>query len=92
MPGSAEDFGIKKKTVSWDLNFEQESRLSELAEARPVVSGGGRTWWVSEGKISIERNCVSLSLHMSKNLKLKKVDKSLIPEPISCISGFPRNI
>ena len=43
----------KKKIVSWDLNSEQESwdlglddasRLSELAEARPVVCGEGHTW------------------------------------------------
>ena len=29
-----------------------------------------------------------LSLLMSKNLKLKKVNKSFVPEPISYISGF----
>ena len=46
----------------------------------------------SDGKVSIERNCVSLSLLMSKNLKLKKVIKSFIPEPISCISGSPMYI
>ena len=38
----------------------------------------------SDGKVSIERNCFSLSLFMSKNLKLKKVNKSFVPEPISC--------
>ena len=32
--------------------------------------------------------CVSLSLLMSKNLKLKKVNKSFVPEPISYLSGF----
>ena len=41
MTGSVEDLGIWKKGVSWDLNSEQESRLSVLAEARPVVCGGG---------------------------------------------------
>ena len=29
---------------------------------------------------------------MSKNLKLKKVNKSFVPEPISCNSGFPMSI
>ena len=43
MPGSAEDLGIWKKAVGWDLNSEQESRLSGLAAARPVVCSGGRT-------------------------------------------------
>ena len=33
----------------------------------------------SDGKVSIERNC--LSHLMSKNLKLKKVIKSFVPEP-----------
>ena len=41
--------------------------------ARPRVCGRGRTWWESDGKVSIERNCVSLL--MSKNLKLQKVIK-----------------
>ena len=26
---------------SWDLGLDEESRFSELAEARPVVNGGG---------------------------------------------------
>ena len=29
---------------------------------------------------------------MSKNLELKKVNKSFVPEPISCILGFPMYI
>ena len=41
----AEDFGIWKKTVSWDLGLDEASRFSELTEARLVVCGGGRTWW-----------------------------------------------
>ena len=40
----------------------------------------------SDGKVRIERNCVCLSLLMLKNLKLKKVNKSFVPEPISCFS------
>ena len=50
MPGTgADDFEIWKKAVCWDLNSEQESWLSELAEARPVfcsegvARGGGKT-------------------------------------------------
>ena len=29
---------------SWDSSLEEGRRFSELAEARPVVCGGGRTW------------------------------------------------
>ena len=84
----AEDFGIWKKAVSWDLNSERESwdlgldeanRFSEFAEARPVVCSGGRTWW-SEMKKSAQKEIVSLSVLMSNNLKLKKVIKFFIPE------------
>ena len=42
MPGSgAEDFEIWKKTESWDSTLDEASRFSELADARPVVCGGG---------------------------------------------------
>ena len=41
MPGSAEDFGDLKKTVSRDSSLEEARRFSELAEARPVVCRGG---------------------------------------------------
>ena len=80
----------QQKKNSWDSSLEEVSLLSELADARPVVCGGGRTWWVSDVKVSIERNCASLL--MSKNLKLKKVIKSFVPEPISCFFGFPMYI
>ena len=40
-----------------------------------------------DGKVSIERNCVCLSLpSCRKTFKLKKVNKSFVPEPISCFS------
>ena len=76
-----------KKIVSWDLGLDEASQLSEPAEARPVVCGGVPHVVGSDGKVSIERNC-GLSLLMSKNLKLKKVNKSFVPEPISCFFGF----
>ena len=79
MPGSgAEDFEIWKKAVSWDSTLEEGRRFSELAEARPVE--------VYEMCRAFVEEIVSLSLLMSKNLKLKKVDKSFVPEPISCFS------
>ena len=66
MPGSdgLRILEFKKKTVKWDSSLEKGSWFSELAEARPVVCSG------SDGKVRIERNSLSLSLFMSKNLKL----------------------
>ena len=61
MPGSAEDMGIWKNAVSWDLNSERKSwdlgldeasRLSELAEARPVVCCGG----AERGGVQMEKS------------------------------------
>ena len=69
MPGSAVDLGIwKKKAINWDLSLEEASRFSELAKSRPVgVYEMCRTWGGgSEGKVSLERNCVSLSPHVKK--------------------------
>ena len=43
---------FEKKTVSWDLNSERKSRLSELAEARPVVCGGG----AARGGVQMEKS------------------------------------
>ena len=87
MPGRAEDFGIWKKQFSWDLCLDEESRFSELAEARPVVCGGGASRGGVQTEKSARKEIVSLSLLMSKNLKLKKVIKSFVPEPISCFSN-----
>ena len=47
MPGSdgLRTLEFKKKTVSWYSRLDGGSWFSELAEARPVVCGRGRTWW-----------------------------------------------
>ena len=76
---------FEKKKESWDLGLDKASWFSELAEVRPVGSTkcatcGGVKWKSQHSK----KLC--LSLLMSKNLKLKKVIKSLIPEPIACFS------
>ena len=68
------------------MGLDEESRFSELAEARPVVCGGDRTWW-GRWK-SQHRKKLCLSLLMSKNLKLIKVIKSFVSEPISSVFGF----
>ena len=64
----AEDFGIWKKGVSWDLDLDEASwffgaRLGQTSCLRQGAARGG-----SDGKVSIERNCVSLSLspHVEK--------------------------
>ena len=75
---------FEKKTVSWDLGLDEARRFSELAETRPVVCGGGRTWW-GRWK-SQHRKKLCLSLLMSKKLKIKKVIKSFVHEQISCFS------
>ena len=63
---------LKKKTVSWDSSLEEGSRI------------------FSWGLRNVSRVCWRnyLSLLMSKNLKLKKVNKSFVPEPISTVFGF----
>ena len=64
--------GFKKKDEgNWFL---------ELTEARPVVWGGVSHVVELDGKVSIERNCVSLS-SCWKTLNSKKVIKSFVPEP-----------
>ena len=70
--------------MSWDLGLDKASWFSELIKARPVVCSGVLHMMGSDEKIRIERNCVSLL--MLKNLKLKKVNKSFVPEPILCFS------
>ena len=49
-------------------------------------------WWGADGKVSIERLYLSLSLLMLKNLLTQKVIKSFVPELRSrkcfCVSGF----
>ena len=62
MPGSD---GLRilefEKTVRWDSRLEEGSQFSELSEARQVVYGGVPHVVGSDGKVRIERNCVSLS-------------------------------
>ena len=71
MPRSAEDLGDLKKRQS--VEFGTWTGQVDIWGLRNVP----RVCW---------RNCVSLSFLMSKNLKLKKVIKSFVPELISCFS------
>ena len=73
----------------WNLKKNSELRF-RLGQSKSIFGARrGQTsslWRVphvvdSDGKVRRERNCVSLSLLMSKNLKLKKVNKSFAPEP-----------
>ena len=77
MPGSAKNFGDLKKAVSWDSSLEEGSRC--LASPRRDQLGSTKC-------AALKKLC--LSLLVSKNLKLEKVNKSFVPEPISYISGF----
>ena len=70
---------FEKKTVSRDSSLEEVSRF--LGSTKCVARGG--VWWKSQ-----HRKKLCLSLLMSKNLKLKKVIKSYVPEPISSVFGF----
>ena len=82
-------FGYLKKRISWDSTLEEGSRF--LIWARPDQGSTGwlHIGWVSELRaddvrtVSIIRNYVFLFL-MLKNLKFKKVNKSFVPQPISC--------
>ena len=79
------------------MGSDEASWFSELAEARPVVCGGVPHVVGSDGKVSIERNCVCFSLLRSKNLKLKKLNKNFVPGPresssVSHILRFPMYI
>ena len=72
--------GLRTPRVGWgwDSTLDEASRFSELAKARPVG--------VYEMCHAFVEEIVCLSLLMLKNLKLKKVIKSFVPEPISCFS------
>ena len=88
----------KKKTVSWDLKSERVSWDSSLEESSRFLVSPRRDHLGSTKCAArlLKKLCVcvclslslslSLSLLMSKNLKLKKVVKSFVPEPISCFS------
>ena len=64
-----------KKAVSWNLRLDEASWFFDLGEASPVMDYRmpARCWvrWNSQRS----RNCVCLSLPVSKNLKVKKVIK-----------------
>ena len=83
MPGSPEDFGDLKKNSK--LRFKARGIKSTFRGRWGETSWG--LWNVprvveSDGKVSIERNFVSLS-SCWETFKLKKVDKRFVPEPIS---------
>ena len=91
MKSCPEALRILEFELSWDLNSKRGSWFSELAEARPVVCGGGAARSGVRWKIQHRRK-LCLSLLMSKNLKLKKVIKSFVPELISCFSDSYRRM
>ena len=68
---------IFRKSVSWILVSEEAGWLSEFAVALQPV----RTWFGADGKVSIERLC--LSPYVEKPFS-SKVIKSFIPELRSC--------
>ena len=74
-----------KKRVSWDSTLEEGRQFLIWARPDQWSTGCPRVGWVRELRadewrtVSIVRNCVSLL--MSENLKLKKVNKSFVPEP-----------
>ena len=79
-------FGIWEKAESWVPASEREIRDSELGEARRIWAlRAPCVGWVESWrcKSSQHRKIVSLSPHVEKAFKLKKVNKSFVPEPIS---------
>ena len=75
----------KKQLVSWDSTLEEESwfsgaRRGQTSSLRWGTARGGVRW-----KSQLSKK-LCLSLLMSENLKLKKVNKSFGPEPILCCS------
>ena len=82
------EFEKKKKRVSWDSSLEEGSRFlisprrDQLGFTKCVARGGVR--WKSQHR---KKSCFSFL--MSKNLKLKKVNKSFVPEPISSVFRIP---
>ena len=83
--------GIWEKSVSWVPASEEEGWFSELGEARrfcalraPCV-GWVESW---QCKSSQHRKIVYLSPSCRKTFKLKKVNKSFVPELRSCKCFF----
>ena len=82
----AEDFLYLRKVVTWVPASERENRDSELGEARRICAlRAPHVGWVESWryKSSQHRKILSLS-SCRKTFKLKKVNKSFVPEPISC--------
>ena len=80
-----------KKSIGWDSTLEEGScfsgaRRGQTSSFRRGAARGGVRWK------SQQRKKLCLSHLMSKNLKLKKVNKSFVPEPkkesvsVSCFS------
>ena len=88
MSGSAEDLGFEKKTVCWDLNSEWACWDSSLEEGSRFLVSPRRDQLGSTKCAARLLKKFCLSLLMSKNLTLKKVNKSFVPEPISYFSDF----
>ena len=68
------------ESVSWDSSLWEGSRFLVLLRRDQLGSTKCAARLLKE---------LCLSLLRSKNLKLRKVIKSFVPEPISCFSGFP---
>ena len=77
------------ESESWDLNSERVNWDSSLEEGSRFLVSPWRDQLESTKCAVRFLKKLCLSLLMSKNLKLKKVIKSFVPEPISRISGFP---
>ena len=83
---------LKKKGVSWDSTLKEGSwfsgaRRGQTSSLQRGATRGGIRWK------SQHRKKLCLSLLVSKNLKLKKVIKSFVPEPrksssVSSVFGF----
>ena len=74
-------FGDLEKTVSWDSTLDEGSwfsgaRRGQTSSLQWGAARGGVRW---KSQIC-KKLCMSLLL-MSKNFKLKKVNKSCVPEP-----------
>ena len=88
MPGSdgLRIYGFKKKTVSWDSTLEEGWRFLIWAWPDQFGSTGCLRWlsqwvesWQSTNSQHSKKLCLSLLL--SGNLKLKKVNESFVPGP-----------
>ena len=84
-------WNLKKKQWVEIRCKRKEVHFPELTEVEPVVCGGVPHVVGSDGKVSILRNCASLS-SSRKTLNSKKVNKSFVPGPkkrvvsVSCFS------